>query len=500
VEVVHTEGRAGDFNGVEVSGRRAAEELGWRPRTSFGEGARRYVAWRTAEAAGHVARPARARLAHAVRSFGVAAVAVAAGALAAVLTRFDLITDPASLIGTMVMLGVPVVLVAEVDWARDRRRAALVVRVKRRGYAPAAHRFQFRNHPLRTVRVYQPRLQWPMYGVTPTRTQVQPHISLRPPFRIAWSRGMAGLLEFPAVVDRGVAYVGNYWGSVRAVKMGDGVLIWRHDIPHGKMASSPAIFGDELIVHGMEGHVWAFDRRNGRVLWHRWIGSPIESSPVAWHGVDYFGAWNGAVYALDLRTHRLRWVYRSGAKITSSASRVGNTVYIGNYAGRLLALSARTGRVRFSVAVNGRIYGTPAVAAGRIFVPSSDGNSLTAFSLRGRRLWTIHAGGYVYSSPAVWAGRVYFGSYDGGLYCVSLRNGRVLWKYPSGRAISGSPVVVAGVVYFSNFYHRIYGLNARTGRNIFRFPDGNYVPVSGNGRLLLMHGFSRLYAVEPRRR
>src|SRR5204863_5203381 len=107
VEVVHTEGRAGDFNGVEVSGRRAAEELGWRPRTSFGEGARRYVAWRTAEAAGHVARPARARLAHAVRSFGVAAVAVAAGALAAVLTRFDLITDPASLIGTMVMLGVP---------------------------------------------------------------------------------------------------------------------------------------------------------------------------------------------------------------------------------------------------------------------------------------------------------------------------------------------------------------------------------------------------------
>ncbi|TML39563.1 MAG: hypothetical protein E6G25_08135 [Actinobacteria bacterium] len=381
-----------------------------------------------------------------------------------------------------------------------KRRAALVVRVKRRGYAPAAHRFQFRNHPLRTVRVYQPRLQWPMYGVTPTRTQVQPHISLRPPFRIAWSRGMAGLLEFPAVVDRGVAYVGNYWGSVRAVKMGDGVLIWRHDIPHGKMASSPAIFGDELIVHGMEGHVWAFDRRNGRVLWHRWIGSPIESSPVAWHGVDYFGAWNGAVYALDLRTHRLRWVYRSGAKITSSASRVGNTVYIGNYAGRLLALSARTGRLRFSVAVNGRIYGTPAVAAGRIFVPSSDGNSLTAFSSRGRRLWTIHAGGYVYSSPAVWAGRVYFGSYDGGLYCVSLRNGRVLWKYPSGRAISGSPVVVAGVVYFSNFYHRIYGLNARTGRNIFRFPDGNYVPVSGNGRLLLMHGFSRLYAVEPRRR
>jgi outer membrane protein assembly factor BamB len=381
-----------------------------------------------------------------------------------------------------------------------KRRAGLVVNVRRRGYAPAAQRFQFRHHPLRTVRLYQPKLQWTMYGVGPTRTQVQPHIRLRPPFRIVWSRGMAGLLEYPAVVSNGVAYVGNYWGSVRAVKMGNGALVWRHDIPHGKMASSPALFGDQVIVHGMDGTVWALDRRNGRVLWHRRIGSPIESSPVTWRGVDYFGTWAGTVYALDLRTHRIRWTYRSGAKITSSASRVGKTVYIGDYAGRLLALSARTGRLRFRGSVNGRIYGTPAVAAGRIFVPSSTGNTLTAFSRRGVRRWTIHTGGYVYSSPAVWAGRVYFGSYTGILYCVSARNGRVLWSYSSGRPIYGSPVVVDGIVYFSNGYHRIYGLNARSGRNVFRFPDGDFVPVSGNGRLLLLHGFSRLYAVEPRRR
>src|SRR5919201_664926 len=305
-----------------------------------------------------------------------------------------------------------------------KRRGDLVVHVRRRGYTVAAQRFQFRNHPLRTIRVYQPKLQWTMYGVGPTRTQVQPYIRLRPPFRIVWSRGMAGLLEFPAVVSNGVAFIGNYWGSVRAVSMRNGALVWRHDTPQGKMASSPALFGDEVIVHGMDGVVWALDRRNGRLLWHRWIGSPIESSPVTWRGVDYFGAWNGNVYGLDLRTHRIRWVYRSGAKITSSASRVGNTVYIGNYSGRLLALSARTGRLRFSVSVNGRIYGTPAVAGGRVFVPSSDGNSLTAFSLTGARRWRIVTGNYVYSSPAVWGGRVYFGSYDGYLYAASARTGR----------------------------------------------------------------------------
>jgi outer membrane protein assembly factor BamB len=381
-----------------------------------------------------------------------------------------------------------------------KKRAALVVHVKRRGYTSAAQRFQFRNHPLRTVRIYQPALQWTMYGVDATRTQSQPNIRLRPPFRVVWSRGMAGLLEFPAVVSNGVAFVSNSWGSIRAVSMRDGALVWRHDIHHGKMASSPAVWRDEVLIHGMDGTVWVLDRRNGRLLWHKWIGAPIESSPVVSDGVDYFGTWNGTVYALDLRTHRVRWRFASGAKITSSAATAGPTIYIGNYAGRLLALAARTGRLRFAAGVNGRIYGTPAIARGRIFVPSSDGNSLTAFSRSGAKLWTIHTGAYVYSSPAVWAGRVYFGSYNGVLYCVSPRSGRILWAHSSSGSISGAPIVVDGVVYFGNFRHRIYGLDARSGRTRFQFPDGDYVPVSGNGGRLLLHGYSRLYAVEPRRR
>jgi UDP-glucose 4-epimerase len=45
VELVVTEGRAGDFRGAEVSGDRARLELGWTATTSFAEGLKRYVAW-----------------------------------------------------------------------------------------------------------------------------------------------------------------------------------------------------------------------------------------------------------------------------------------------------------------------------------------------------------------------------------------------------------------------------------------------------------------------
>jgi UDP-glucose 4-epimerase len=50
VSIVHVEGRAGDLRGANISGKRALEELGWEPTTSFADGVRRYVDWVTATA------------------------------------------------------------------------------------------------------------------------------------------------------------------------------------------------------------------------------------------------------------------------------------------------------------------------------------------------------------------------------------------------------------------------------------------------------------------
>jgi outer membrane protein assembly factor BamB len=380
---------------------------------------------------------------------------------------------------------------------RLRRRAALLVSVTARGYAGREARMPFQRQRRVVLRVYREGLQWPMYGATPARTQAHPAIRLRPPFRIVWSRGLGGLIEFPAVVSDGVAYIGNRHGTIRALSMRDGTVLWRHSFRHGKMAASPAVVGGDLVVHGMDGVVRVLDRRGGRLRFAYRVGSPIESSPLVRDRIDYFGAWNGNVYALDLRTRRLRWVFRSGYKITSSAAFAAHTLYIGDYGGRLLALAPGSGRLRWSAGVNGRIYGTPAVWGGRVFVPSSDGGSLTAFTTRGRYLWRVHTGGYVYSSPAVWSGRVYFGSYNGLLYSVSAKTGGLHWAVQTGGPVSGAPAVVDGVAYAGSFAHRIVGVDGLSGRVLLRFPHGEYVPVSGSGGRLLLHGYSRLYAVEP---
>jgi outer membrane protein assembly factor BamB len=378
------------------------------------------------------------------------------------------------------------------------RRRPLHVTVGARGFGTRTVFEDFHDSRKVTIRVYRPELQWPMYGVTPDRTQAQPNIRLRPPFRTVWSVGLGSLIEFPAVVDSGVAYIGNAHATIRAISMRFGRVLWRRDTPYGKMASSPAVVGTELVYHTMDGHVYVLDRASGRVRWQVYVGSPIESSPVVHDGIDYFGTWDGRLYALDLRTHRFGWSRSLGAKITSSAAVSGGRLFIGDYGGRIWAFAPRTGAVRWVGSVNGRVYGTPAVAGSRVFVPSSDGGSLTAFSVTGRYLWRISTGSYVYSSPAAWGGRVFFGSYNGVFYCASASSGRILWEVGTGGSISGAAAVVDGVAYAGSFAHRIVGVDARNGRVLLRFGHGNYVPVSGNGMRLLFHGYSRLYAVEPR--
>jgi len=50
VKIVHVDGRVADLRGGNISGERAAAELGWEPTTSFADGVRRYVDWVIASA------------------------------------------------------------------------------------------------------------------------------------------------------------------------------------------------------------------------------------------------------------------------------------------------------------------------------------------------------------------------------------------------------------------------------------------------------------------
>jgi outer membrane protein assembly factor BamB len=377
-------------------------------------------------------------------------------------------------------------------------RPYFTIRAGAPGYVPGSPSFGRTGGNRYTLELYRRDLQWPFYGGGPERQQAQPSIGLRPPFRIVWSRGLGGLLEFPAVVWQGRAYVTNDSGRVYALSMKDGGVEWSRRVGW-LMASSAAVDPQAqlLVVTTMSpGNTQVLDRRTGRTLWTYPTGT-TEPSPVVRDHVAYVAATNGYVYALDIARQRVRWSFSDGAKTTASPTLVGDTLYIGNYAGRVVALDAGTGRLKWSSWGGPHIYGTIAYESGRLFVPSVEGG-LTALDARtGAELWHLGAGGYLYSAPAVSGGRVYFGDYSGRLTCASAAGGRILWTAWLPGAISGAVEVVGGVVYAGSFAGRIEAFAAITGRRLLDFGAGWYAPVSGNGSRLLLHGYSRIFAVVP---
>jgi outer membrane protein assembly factor BamB len=381
--------------------------------------------------------------------------------------------------------------------ATGRARA----RVSAPGYIPRVLRVSLQSDRPETVHLWRRDLQWPLYGATPARTQAHPGIKLRPPFRAVWKRKLGSLLEFPAVVWEGVAYIANIRGHLTAISMRNGRVVWRKRIG-ATAASSPAI--DEkrrelVVTTKAPGRVTIVDMDTGKIRWRR-ATARAEASPVIAGGIAYFGDEGGRVYALDLRRRKMRWVFSGADKITSSPALAGRRLYFGDYAGRVFALNARSGRRVWTGSAGTRVYGTVAVGGGRVFAPSVF-SGLSALSARtGALRWRIPVGVYLYSSPAYYRGRVYFGTYAGAVYCADARSGRILWRRSTGAPVSGAVVVVAGVVYAGSFNGRINAWHWRTGRTLWRFPHGRYVPVSGNGSRLLMHGGGTIWAVAPVKR
>ena len=142
----------------------------------------------------------------------------------------------------------------------------------------------------------------------------------------------------PAVVD-GQVFIGDWSGTMYALDADTGVEQWRAGTapapgaPFGPIVSSAAVAdvgARRLVVVGVGPRLYAFDARDGRVVWDTYLGSAarpadhpadeqteIESSPLVHDGVVYVGmdvhnrtveanyGVRGGVLALDAATGRV---------------------------------------------------------------------------------------------------------------------------------------------------------------------------------------------------
>ncbi len=244
--------------------------------------------------------------------------------------------------------------------------------------------------------------KWPTNGYTNDRRRfLQTEPSVRPPFKIAWSRRFDVLLEFPPIVVGNRLYTVGNAGVVVAMNKTTGKRVWRHDA--GYLAASSPAYGDgRIYVTILErskgvraGRIIALNAKTGKVSWVRSLSSRSESSPVYVNGRIYFGSENGSVYAMRANNGKTEWTFRAAGAVKGALALSEGRLYFGTYGGNVYSLAAGSGKQIWRAGTSGanfglsagNFYSTPAVAYGRVYIGNTDGNMYSFGKDTGKLAW-----------------------------------------------------------------------------------------------------------------
>src|SRR3954447_25054417 len=163
--------------------------------------------------------------------------------------------------------------------------------------------------------------QWSVYGYSKDRRKFLPASKLlRPPFWRVWTYPGSVLTEFPPVMAEGKLFLLKNNGTVHAIDKRTGKRVWSRSL--GTLAAASPAYGNgrifvTLLMRGKhnKGLVAALRPKDGKVLWSRPLASRSESSPVFDNDRIYFGAEDGSVYSLRAADGALRWKFKASGAV-----------------------------------------------------------------------------------------------------------------------------------------------------------------------------------------
>jgi outer membrane protein assembly factor BamB len=326
----------------------------------------------------------------------------------------------------------------------------------------------------------------------------------------AWRTETGGQISAsPTMVD-GTLYVGNNNGSLYALNVETGEILWVAQVPNPLM-SAPLIY-DDLVIVGegdptsrtsspsepvMVGEgpsaLIAFDRLSGQLRWQTPLSGSAMPTPAIVAGILVHHDGAGWINGLDPATGEKRYARSIGSMASMTAMLPvgdGDFITAGVGSNAVWRLHADGGslvwRSPFSKGASG-IGDCPPVSDGtRVFCdyvsPVLPDTSTVIGDLTVERVYALD----VSSGVPVWDVALESGSLpirneaaipllaDGLLYlgsslapwmhAIDASTGMLAWETRTRGPVKGGAVAVAGIVYFGDLGGYLWALDAKTGR------------------------------------
>ncbi len=266
----------------------------------------------------------------------------------------------------------------------------------------------------------------------------------------------------------------------------DGEQIWARDdlgpyaSQHG-FGSSPMIAGELIILPNLQmpsrqlgketSAVWAFNKRNGEIVWTTPRTSGKASYSVPCLRTNSSGnqelvlcSTTHGMFGLDLKTGKENWAVQDAfsMRTVSSPVLVGDIVFGstgsgagGNY---VAAIDMNEAEVRYEVKRQAPYVPTPVAFGELVFLWYDKGVITCIDASTGKQHWTTRIGGNYSGSPVCVDGKVYCIAEDGTVVVIAATDEfELLGKTSLGEDSRSTPAVAGGAMYLRT-YSKLYSI------------------------------------------
>ena len=232
-------------------------------------------------------------------------------------------------------------------------------------------------------------------------------------------------------------------GHVYAFERTTGVVLWKHKVNDRGVASDVIRVGEEGCFVTLGNELVCVDLETGKPKWSfRSNYSGIDdcltcSSPAVSAGRVFFGALDGFTYALDAQNGKLVWKRDLGAKVTTSAAVTAKSVYVGTAQGHVYRLSAESGEILGDASTVATPSGRLVLAGDSLFAFLGD-KVVASFNLDLKRLqWSAEASKeWTSARPYLWRDLVLAGNRHE-LIALRSADGSRAWSFQFPETVRG---------------------------------------------------------------
>jgi outer membrane protein assembly factor BamB len=230
-----------------------------------------------------------------------------------------------------------------------------------------------------------------------------------------------------------------------------------------------------------------------RVRWRVLLGGSTKSTPAVWGDLVLVGADDGGLYALGRRRGRVRWSVQTGGDVLGGPLVLGDRAYVGSGDGKLYEVSA-SGEVTRTFDAGAPIYSSPVPGGEAIMVATTAGTVHAVSRETFTEAWRCDAPEYAIEDTLFVAGdAICFGAWDTYVYALDAKTGAVRWRSPAAGTLEGGakqyyspadcgPVVCGNRVYAADRKYYLSVMDLATGALLSSRKEVSGVGLSEDGQ------------------